>query len=207
MPLKTYKVQLTKPWQLLTFMLSSIGIFFLANFIFQKLDLELFGVVLSLLVSVIYFFVLRKGLIHTNELYLGENEVFLGDISISFQNIVNYKTHGMKGAGLKLRMKDGKIIRLSSNDNFCNAGEFVRFVNDFERRVGRIPEITKVKSFGETNWGLYLAIFSTALLIVVIFLPPYRGEHFEFSLIGMSLVSLTTLWSGIEIRKTLLNKK
>ncbi len=204
---KNYKVQLTKSWQLLGLMLSFIGIFVFSIFLSQKLDLGILGAVLSMLISVGYFFILKKRLIHTSVLRLCKNEIVIGGNPIYFKHILNYKAHRAKGAGLKLRMKDGKILWLSSNDNFCDAGEFVRFVNDFEIRVSRIPEIIKVKSFGETKWGLYLAVSSTALLTVVIFLLPTRGEHFEFSIIGMLLVSLTTLWSGIEIRKRLLNKR
>lgn len=203
MTTKTYKVHLTKPWQLLALVFSSIGLFFFTNFILQRFDLDLIGATLALLFSITYFFIVKKLIVLKTELRLSKNEIVLGDKSLKLEDISVYKTHKMRGAGLKLKMTNGKTFRLSSNDNFCNSDEFARFVYDFENEVIGKPGIRQVKSFGQTKFGLYFAISSTILAIVISF----QVDDLEFSRLAMVLVALTTLWSGIEIKKTFANTK
>ncbi len=138
---------------------------------------------------------------------LGKNQILIGDKPVVFSDISKYKIHRMRGAGLKLRMKNGKIFRLSSNDNFCDSYEFIRFVNAFENKVINYPEIRKVKTFGETKFGLYFAISLTFLVGIAIIFKKINGEDIEFVRLAIVLVVLTSMWSGIEIKKIFTSKK
>jgi hypothetical protein len=206
MTTETYIVNLTKPWQLLTLTISSIGLLFMTHFALKTFDLGLIGFFLSLLISVTFFFILKKRLIYKTELGLNKNQVSIGDKSFDLKDIVKYKTHRMKGAGLVLKLTNDRTYRLSSNDNFCDSHEFVKFLNDFENMVSDKSEIQKGMSFGETKFGFYFAICSTLFLITAIIFQTVTGKYLEFSGIAMMLVALTTLWSGIEIKKTFANR-
>jgi predicted membrane metal-binding protein len=204
---KNYNAQLTNPWRLLFLAISSVGIFIVAYLILKIFVPSLFGLISSILVAIVYFIFLKKRLIQKNKLGISKTQIFLKNEQIAFKDIEKYKIHRMRGAGLKIKIKKGKMIRLSSNDNFCDSDEFVRFVNDFENQVSEIPEIRKVKSFGESRFGLYFAITSTVLFVGVIIYKRIINEEFEYSNLGTMLVALSTMWSGIEIKKTFANKK
>lgn len=201
-----YKVNLTKPWQLLALGLSSIGVLALTFVVLQKLELGLMSLVIAVLISIFYFYILKKRIILKKEIGLSNNEILLSDQILKFEDISSYKIHRMRGAGLKLKLKDGKVYRLSSNGNFCKSDEFVRFVNDFESKVIDKPKIKKIKTFGETKFGFYFAICSTLSFISVLIFKMVTGQNLELSKIGLILGSLSTLWSGINVRKILATK-
>jgi hypothetical protein len=98
-------------------------------------------------------------------------------------------------------LRSGQTVRLSSNDNLCDSIGFVEFVIDFEERVNDWPEIRKVKSFGETKFGLWFAITSTVLLAAAVMWRFVIGSDIYTALLPTILVALLTFWSGIEIRK------
>ncbi len=204
---KTYKVNLTNPWKLLFLLFSSVGLFFLVLFILVKFDLEVLGVTLALICSITYYFLLKKRIPQKTEIGISNNEIVLVNRRIALSEISSYQIHRMRGAGLKLKMKDGKSIRLSSNNNFCDSEGFVQFVNDFEKRALEFPEISKVRSLAETRLGLYFAIATTILFIVGLVYGMLFDKEFSYSRFGLMLVALSTLWSGIEIKKVFASKK
>ena len=204
---RTYTVNLTDPWRLILFMSICGLVFFSPIFILRPFGLGLLGAILALPLSVSTFFLLKRMFVIETEIGLGKKYILLKGMKIYFNDLKSYKTHRMRGAGLRLKLNSGKTIRLSSNDNFCDSDEFVQFTYDFEERISNEPTVEKIKSFGQTKFGLYFAISSTILIGTAIIIKTMNGEDLILSRLAGTLVVLTSIWSGIEIRKTFANKK
>jgi hypothetical protein len=200
---KSYIVNLTSPWRLLALLTSIIGFFGLMLCTSQFILNGQIGGIIALTISIILFVVLKRKAVRQTTIGLNKRDIVLPNKSISFKDIEYYKTHRMRGAGLKLKLMNGETVHLSSNANFCNSSEFIRFVNDFENTVSEIPEIRKVYSFGETKFGLYFAIGTTTFLGVAIAYQLFTETEIIPTKIPMIIVALTAMWSGIEIKKHL----
>lgn len=203
MTTKIYKVNLTKTSHLLVLMLSAIGVFFLINSILQEFNFGLIGFVLAVTTSIVAFFIFKKRIITRATFKLNHNRFFVDDRFFDFDEVHYYKTHRMKGAGLTIKLKNGRKIRFSANDNFCNTEEFVAFVNEFEVIALEKWKITKKRTFGESKFGLFFAIISTLVLIYITIYKIHYGESFELSNIGLMILALSTVWSGTNINKIL----
>jgi hypothetical protein len=152
-------------------------------------------------IAILLFYFMKNRAIRRSRLGLSKTEITLSSTTIDFKEIELYKTHRVRGAGLKIKLRSGQTVRLSSNDNLCDSIGFVEFVIDFEERVNDWPEIRKVKSFGETKFGLWFAITSTVLLAAAVMWRFVIGSDIYTALLPTILVALLTFWSGIEIRK------
>ena len=200
---KSYIVNLTSPWRILALLTSTIGLFGLLLYPSQFILNGLIGAIIALTISIILFIVLKRKAVRQTTIGLNKRDIVLSTKSISFKDIEYYKTHRIRGAGLKLKLMNGETIHLSSNENFCDSSEFIRFVNDFETTVSEIPEIRKVNSFGETKFGLYFAIATTTFLGAGIAYQIFTETEIVPIKLSLIIVSLTTMWSGIEIKKHL----
>jgi formate hydrogenlyase subunit 3/multisubunit Na+/H+ antiporter MnhD subunit len=184
-------------------MLSALGIFFLINSVFQELNFRLIGVVIAITASIVAFFIFKKRIITRTTFKLNSDQFFVEDRFFDFKEVQYYKTHRMKGAGLTIKLKNGRKIRFSANDNFCNTEEFVAFVNEFEVIAMESWKIKKKRTFGETKFGLFFAIISTLVLIYITIYQMQYGESFELSNIAMMILALSIVWSGTDINKIL----
>ncbi|ARN78743.1 hypothetical protein BST97_12480 [Nonlabens spongiae] len=134
-------------------------------------------------------------------LFLGKNKIEIDNKAFYYDDFTSYKTHRFSGVSLKLKLKSGKTLPLTCNDNFCDSLPLSKFVDDFEKRATDHPHIKKIKSFGERKIGLYISIVLTVLLFLSLgYQLIYNEEMTLSSLFSLLLVSLTALWSGIEIK-------
>ena len=202
----TYSVELTKPEKILVLIISSLGFLFLSIFLFDWLQFGNVGIIVSIIIAIIYFILVRKLLIKKVLLVIDKNKIIIDNKSIYLENIVQYKAHKMGGAGIFFKLQNGESIKLSANDNFCSADGLTDFIKQFEKIVINQKGIQKVHSFGETKFGLFFSLSVTFLLILGIVYRLISGPNIQFSQLMLVVVALSILWSGIEIKKHLPTK-
>ena len=116
---------------------------------------------------------------------------------VEFKDIKYYKIHWMKGAGIKFKLKSGKVIRLSCNDNFCDSNAFVTLCHEVDSKLEKFEGVIRKKSFFDTKWGFYFAIVLTVLFLVILVFKIVSKDQFNAGNIGLMLVGLITIWSGV----------
>ena len=161
----------------------------------------------AIILSLISFFALKNSLIIRTRIELNDRQFLVEDKIIDFDDIEYYKIHRMKGAGLTIKLKNGKTHRLSSNENFSDSKEFVRFINDLEDDVFSRLEIRKKKTFGETKFGFFFALISTLIFLYMFIYKLKNGGSFEITSFGLLIITMLTRWSGIDVNKTFANSK
>ncbi len=130
--------------------------------------------ILTILFVLLYFFFGKKKLIVKLDFKISDTYFQFGSRRIYYNTINKYKIHWQKGAGLKITLNSGEVLRLSSNDNFAKSEKFVEFCSDLDVKLEGIKSsnIKRVKSFFETKFGrnyLYaLIIIQVGVLIYVI---------------------------------------
>ena len=109
----------------------------------------------------------------------------------------------MKGAGIKFKFKNGKTLRISSNDNFCNSEDFVSLCHNIDTKLLKFNngEIERKKSFFESKKGYYYAIIMTILVVAITFYKLSTDGKFNFTNIALILVTLTTIWSSVRYKR------
>lgn len=203
---KKYNTKLTRPWELLLLMIASVGVFILTNYCFQLFNAGLAGYLIALIPAALFFyFVLRKYLVRKTEIRLSKSEIMIADRCVKLEDIQSYKYHRMRGAGLKMKLKNGKNLRLSSNEYFCDSSEFVRFIYDFQKRIQDYPNIMWKKTFFQTKTGYYIALVLSGLTIFTLLYQMIFGTGVNLSRDILLLVGFSGMWSGID-RKEIFEK-
>ncbi|WP_299624343.1 hypothetical protein [uncultured Tenacibaculum sp.] len=202
---KFEKVECTKPLVLLFMLMSTLGVLGVTLFILIK---EIGGgldkVLIALVVSAIYYFLFKKNFsVSKIDFNLSKDRLEWEDNVVAFKDLKYYKIHWMKGAGIKFKFKNGKVLRISSNNNFCNAENFVDLCVKIDKnlKTNYKEEVTKKKTFFETKYGYYFAVTLTIFVVVILIVGLFNGREFDLGKIGVITVSLATVWSGVRWKR------
>ena len=109
----------------------------------------------------------------------------------------------MKGAGIKFKLKNGKTLRISSNDNFCNSEQFVNLCHNIDSKLSKYNngQIERKKSFFESKQGYYFAVIMSVLFVIGTIYKSFIDEKFNFGNFALILVSLGIVWSGVKWKR------
>lgn len=192
-------VKYTKTLELVLLLISTILIFLGLVFALSQLIVDLKSSLLLAGVLTISYVILiiKKFIVKTSDFKLTNKRLEWDKNTIEFTDIKYYKIHWIKGAGIKFKLKSGKVIRLSCNDSFCDSEQFVTLCHEIDSKLEKFEDVLRKKTFLETKLGFYFAVGITVLvLIVFLFKLVVKGE-FNAGNLGLVLVSLATVWSGV----------
>ena len=202
---KYENVEYTNPFELLFLMGSTVAVFFGIIFVLNRI--MSFGIlkgILAIVLAGIYFYFLKKKfIVKFSDFELTSNKLEWNNKIVDFKNLEYYKIHWMKGAGIKFKLKNGKTIRISSNDNFCNSEQFVNLCHNIDSKLLNYNkgQIIRKKSFFETKQGYYFAVIMTVLFVIVIAYKSFTDEKINIQNFAMILVSLGIIWSGVKWKR------
>ncbi|MBD3892238.1 hypothetical protein [Olleya marilimosa] len=202
---KFENVEYTKPFELLLLFALTIlvfsGMIFLLN---RILDFGLIKGISALVVAGIFFYIFKnKFIVKVSDFELTSNKLEWNKKSVDFKNLEYYKIHWMKGAGIKFKLKNGKTLRISSNDNFCNSEQFVNLCHNIDSKLLKYNngQIIRKKSFLETKQGYYFAVVMTILFVIGTVYKLFTDEKINIQNFAMILVSLGIIWSGVKWKR------
>ena len=202
---KFRNVEYTNPFELLFLFVSTIAVFSGILYILNKImSFGLVKGIIAIIIAGVYFFIYKKNyIVKVSDFELSSNKLKWKNKNIDFNNIEYYKIHWLKGAGIKFKLKNGKTLRISSNDNFCDSGKFVNLCHKIDSKLLSFNkgQIVKRKSFGETKIGYYFAITITCLAILAIVFKLLTKGELKIGGLGLILFSLATMWSGIKWKR------
>jgi len=202
---KFEKVKYAKPFELLFLMISTITLFIGIIIIFNKISSIGFPrYIVALSFAIIYFLLIKKYfIIKESDFELTKNQLKWENKTIDFANIDYYKIHWLKGAGIKFKLKDGKVIRISSNENFCDTEKFVDLCHKIENNLSQFNEnsIVRKQSFFETRNGYYFAIVMSCVAFFAIVCKFFTKDEVNIASLGLILISLGTIWSGVKWKR------
>lgn len=196
-----YDVEHTRPISIFLFFLFLFCIFFSSTILLMLFLSKLISVIFSLFLTVISFFFLRKKIVLKSNFILFDDKLKINDSTINFNDIKSFKLHFIKGAGLKLNLKNGKSIYYSSNDNFCNSEIFINFCKAVKKKLIKFDGgvIVNKKSFMQTKIAYHLLIFMTVLIFGIFIYSLITGKEMNLGTFGLIIASLSTLWASIKI--------
>ncbi|HEY9169415.1 MAG TPA: hypothetical protein VIN72_08005 [Lutibacter sp.] len=154
----------------------------------------------ALVIGIIYFILLKKKLIRKTDFKITSSKLEFEKTKIEFDLIKEYKIRWMRGAELKFNLKNGETIRLSSNDTICNSDKFVRLCQEIDSKLSKYNKnsIVRKKSFLETKYGYYFAIFMTVLFVIItIYKFVIKDDNNSMNIL-LIIVTLGTIWSGVK---------
>jgi hypothetical protein len=202
---KFENVEYTKPFELLLLFALTIlvfsGMIFLLN---RILDFGLIKGILALVVAGIFFYIFKnKFIVKVSDFELTSNKLEWNKKSVDFKNLEYYKIHWMKGAGIKFKLKNGKTLRISSNDNFCNSEQFVNLCHNIDSKLLKYNngQIIRKKSFFETKQGYYFAVVMSIIFVIGTVYKLFTDEKINIQNLAMILVSLGIIWSGVKWKR------
>ena len=109
----------------------------------------------------------------------------------------------MKGAGIKFKLKNGKTLRLSSNDSFCNSEKFVRLCENLDSKLSNYNnnQIIRKYTFFESKQSYYFAVIITILIVIITIFKLFTNDDFNIGNIALMLVTLVIIWSGVKWKR------
>ena len=113
---------------------------------------------------------MKKKLVRKTDFKSLSNKLKFGNVEIKFESVKEYKIRWMNGAELQLFLKNGKKVRLSSNDRICNSEKYVTICQDIDMKLSKYNNgsVIKRKSFFETKNGYYYALVLTILTVFIV---------------------------------------
>ena len=204
--MKKYEdVEYTSPFELLFLLISTVAVFSAIVFAFNRIvSFGLLKVILALVLAGIYFYILKKKfIVKISDFELKSNQLKWDNKNIDFSDLEYYKIHWMKGAGIKFKFKNGKTLRISSNDNFCNSEQFVNLCQDIDSKLLKYNngQIERKKSFFESKQGYYFAVIMSTLFVVGAIYKSFSDEKINIGNLALILVSLGIVWSGVKWKR------
>ena len=200
---KVYKnVKHSNPISLFALLITSIILIFIATRIINHYVIK--GVnsfIISIVLSILYFFIGLKYIIKKTDFRVYSDRVEYNDKKIYFNNVKSYKIHWIKGVHLKMKLKNGKVIRISSNSNFYNAKPFVSFCKNLNHKLEKTDGVVKQKPFFESKYGYYLTITLTLLVIGIIVYELFTGFNIKKIKLALMLVGLSGIWSQVNYKR------
>ena len=198
---KFKNVEYTNPFELLFLFGSTLGVFLGILFLLNRIiDFSLFVAILAIITAVIYFiFLKKKFIVKTSDFELTSDKLKWNNKKIDFKDLQYYKIHWLTGAGIKFKLKNGKVIRVSSNDNFCNSENFVNLCIKIDSKLLNYNngKIVRKKSFFETRQGYYFAAIMTILIVIITVYKLLTDKKVNIQNFSLILISLGTICSGI----------
>jgi hypothetical protein len=196
-------VENTKPFVILMFLLALILIFCISIKLQLFFFTKIISILSSIIITVVSFFLLKKRVVNVSSFVLYNDKIKCNNVLINFDEIKSFKTHFMKGAGLKLNLKNGDTIRFSSNDNFCNSDKFVDFCLKLNKKLSKFKDgvIIKKKPFVETKIWYYFLISMTILVVGIFIHSIITGKKLRTGTLGLMIAGLATLWSSYKVSK------
>lgn len=204
--MKKYEdVEYTSPFELLFLLISTVAVFSAIVFVFNRIvSFGLLKVILALVLAGIYFYILKKKfIVKISDFELKSNQLKWDNKNIDFSDLEYYKIHWMKGAGIKFKFKNGKTLRISSNDNFCNSEQFVNLCQDIDSKLLKYNngQIERKKSFFESKQGYYFAVIMSTLFVVGAIYKSFSDEKINIGNLALILASLGIVWSGVKWKR------
>lgn len=202
---KLENVEYSKPFELLFLLASTIAMF--SGIIFLSNRIMNFGLIKGLLAFVIagsYFLIIKKKfIIKISDFELTSHELEWNNNSVDFKNIESYKIHWLKGAGIKFKLKNGKVIRISSNDNFCDSEKFINLCRQIDSKLLGFNnnQILRKKSFFETKQGYYFAIIMTIFVVIITIIKIFSENKLIIGNIALIFVVLGIISSAVMWKK------
>ncbi|MBU2929591.1 hypothetical protein [Winogradskyella psychrotolerans] len=199
---KYENVEYTNQFELLFLPGSTVAVF--SGIIFVLNRIMSFGLlkgILAFVLAGIYFYILKKKfIVKVSDFELTTNQLEWNNKNVAFKNLEYYKIHWMKGAGIKFKLKNGKTVRISSNDNFCNSEKFVNLCHDIDSKLLKYNngQIERKKSFFESKQGYFFALIISILFVIGTIYQSFTDEKFNFGNFALILVSLGIIWSGVK---------
>lgn len=202
---KFEKVEYTNQIELLLLLVSTVALFSGTIFVLNRIiSFGLIKGVLAFFVAGIYFIIIKKKwIVKKSDFILTSNRLDWNNESLDFNNLVYYKIHWIKGAGIKFKLKNGNSIRISSNDHFCNSEKFVNLCREIDSKLLKYNNglVVRKKSYFETKQGYYFAILLTILFFIGTIYKLFTDEKFSFGDIVLILASLGIVWSGVRWKR------
>lgn len=204
--MKKYEnVEYTSPFELLFLLVSTVAVFSAIVFLLNRIvSFGLLKGILALVLAGIYFYILKKKfIVKISDFELKSNQLKWDNKNIDFSDLEYYKIHWMKGAGIKFKFKNGKTLRISSNDNFCNSEQFVNLCQDIDSKLLKYNngQIERKKSFFESKQGYYFAVIISILFVVGAIYKSFSDEKINVGNLALILVSLGIVWSGVKWKR------
>jgi len=202
---KHENVEYTNPFELLFLMGSTVAVFLGIIFVLNRImSFGLLKAILAFVLAGIYFYLLKKKfVVKISDFELTSKQLEWNNKNVDFKNLEYYKIHWMKGAGIKFKLKNGKTVRLSSNDNFCNSEKFVNLCHNIDSKLLKYNngQIERKKSFFESKKGYYFAVIISILFVIGTIYKSFTDEKFNFGNFALILVSLGIIWSGVKWKR------
>ncbi len=202
---KYENVEYTNPFELLFLLGSTVAVFFGIIFVLNRImNFGLLKGILAILLAGVYFMILKKRfIVKKSDFELKSNQLEWDNKNVDFKDLEYYKIHWMKGAGIKFKLKNGKTLRISSNDNFCNSEQFVYLCHNIDSKLSKYNngQIERKKSFFESKQGYYFAVIISVLFGIGTIYKSFTDEKFNFGNFALILVSLGIVWSGVKWKR------
>ncbi|WP_299683645.1 hypothetical protein [uncultured Dokdonia sp.] len=202
---KFENVAYTKPFELIFLGVSTITIFFGMFILLNKtIGFHLLHFLLVLGIAIAYFIILKKRyIIKVTDFTLTPKKLTWNQKQIDFSNLKSYKIHWMKGAGITFKLKNGKTVRISANQNFCDSGKFIMLCRHIDSELSKHKNnhIIRKKSFFETKLGYYYAVIITVLVVVGVIYKMLTKNEFNYIGVVLLIICLATIWSGVRWKR------
>ena len=202
---KYENVEYTNPFELLFLLVSTVAVFSGIIFVLNRImGFGLLKGILAFTLAGLYFYILKKKyIVKVSDFGLTSNQLEWNNKNVDFKNLEYYKIHWMKGAGIKFKLKNGKTVRLSSNDNFCNSENFVNLCHNIDSKLLKYNngQIKRKKSFFETKQGHYFAVIISFLFVIGTIYKSLTDEKINIGNFALILVSLSIVWNGVKWKR------
>ncbi|NMM50658.1 hypothetical protein [Marinigracilibium pacificum] len=196
-------VEYSKPIELFGLLISTFILFFLLLRAFSIfLSDSIFSLIISLSGSIIFYILLKKRIIKKADFLVSNKSLKWNNNEIEYSKILWYRINWMKGASIKLKLVDGSVFRLSANSTFINSEDFIKLAQHLDKKLITYGDekIIRKNSFGESKSGFIIMISLTIILIGLTIFKITNDKEFNISNIGLIIISLSTLWSGIKLK-------
>jgi len=169
----------------------------------------IFVISLSALGTFIFYKSCKNRFTSVSDFRIDNEKVFVGNIIIRFEDILNYKTEFINGAVLNIKLKSGKRINLSSNNYLCKTILFENFCKSLERRIDSLENlnIERKKSAYESRTYFFITVLLTIIAIGAILFSNFSEKKMKFQTLCLIMLGISTMWAGILNRKSINSNK
>ena len=204
--MRKYKnVEYTNPFELLFLLGSTLAIFSAIIIVLNRvMSFGLIKGILAFVLAGIYFYILKKKfIVKISDFELKSNQLEWDNKNVNFNDLEYYKIHWIKGAGIKFKFKNGKTLRISSNDNFCNSEQFVNLCQNIDSKLLKYNkgQIERKRSFFESKQGYYFAVIISILCVIGTIYKSLTDKKINIENFTLILVSLGIIWNGVKWKR------
>lgn len=206
---KFESVEYCKSSKALYLVLSCILIFAILFFVLIKVLNPIFTFSISALSVFIFYKSLKNRFVSISDFRIDNEKIDFGNRIVNFEDILHYRTEFINGAVLNIKLKSGKKINLSSNNYICKTAIFENFCKSLERRIDSLENlnIERKKSSYESKAFFYFTVIFTIIAISSILYSIFSEKKIKIQTLGLILLGLSTMWTGILNRRNINSKK